>query len=85
MDDVDPNYPSAAELAAVEAELPEWERLRVRDYWDAVCVEEWGARSPHAEPEAPTRESTPDSAEVRTLFPTSPENGEAVVEDSDAA
>ncbi len=85
MDDVDPNYPSAAELAAVEAELPEWERLRVRDYWDAVCVEEWGAPSPHAEPETSTEEPTPDSAEVRTLFPTSPESGEAVVEDGDAA
>ena len=33
-------YPLPAELALVEAELPEWERLAVRDYWDAVVAEE---------------------------------------------
>lgn len=32
--------PSPAELALIEAELPEWERLAVRDYWDAVVAEE---------------------------------------------
>lgn len=34
--------PSPAELALIEAELPEWERLAVRDYWDAVVDEEIG-------------------------------------------
>lgn len=40
----DPNIdPSPAELALIEAELPEWERLAVRDYWDAVVGEELAA------------------------------------------
>ncbi|WP_338602653.1 hypothetical protein [Saccharopolyspora sp. SCSIO 74807] len=42
--------PTAAELAGIEAELPEEDRLRVRDYWDAVVAEELGAPEPAASP-----------------------------------
>ncbi|RKT84867.1 hypothetical protein SAMN05421805_10160 [Saccharopolyspora antimicrobica] len=43
---------SAEELAFCEAELPEWERLSVRDYWDAVIAEELGAQVWPASPYA---------------------------------
>lgn len=52
MHERDLEFPSAADLAAIEAELPEWERLRVRDYWDAVVSEELGK---DAAPEDETR------------------------------
>lgn len=42
----DLDVPSAADLASIESELPEWDRLRVRDYWDAVVAEELGAPKP---------------------------------------
>lgn len=51
--------PSPAELALIEAELPEWERLAVRDYWDAVVAEEIGAATESVEP-------------LRTGMPTGP-------------
>lgn len=38
--------PTAAELAATEAELPEWECLRVQEYWAAVVDEELEAAQP---------------------------------------
>lgn len=41
----------AAELADCVEPLPEWDRLRVRDYWDAVVAEELGAPEPVASPE----------------------------------
>ena len=43
--------PSAAELAGIEAELPEEDRLRVRDYWEAVISEELGAPERPAAPQ----------------------------------
>lgn len=47
MDDL--NFgPSAADLAAIESELPEWDRLAVRDYWETVIAEELGASEPVA-------------------------------------
>lgn len=47
----DPNIdPSPAELALIEAELPEWERLAVRDYWDAVLAEEMAELPMSVEP-----------------------------------
>lgn len=42
--------PSADELATCEAELEDWERLAVRDYWAAVIAEELGAPEPQARP-----------------------------------
>ncbi|GAA4613045.1 hypothetical protein [Saccharopolyspora hordei] len=35
--------PSADELAFCEANLDEWDQLRVRDYWEAVVTAELGA------------------------------------------
>lgn len=49
MEDLDIS-PSAAELAATEAELPEWDRLAVRDHWEAVIAEELGAPQVPASP-----------------------------------
>ena len=46
MEEPDLGVPSPADLAAIEAELPEWDRLRVRDHWDAVVAEELGAPEP---------------------------------------
>lgn len=54
MDEPDLDVPSAADLAAIEAELPEWDRLRVRDHWEAVIAEELDSPEPAdelAEPE----------------------------------
>lgn len=42
MHERDLDVPSAAELADCEAELPEWDRIQVRDYWEAVVNEELG-------------------------------------------
>lgn len=42
--------PSAEELAMCESELPEWDRLAARDYWDAVIAEELGAPLSPASP-----------------------------------
>jgi hypothetical protein len=53
MDDRDLDGPNAAELAHCEAELPEWDRLRVRDYWEAVVSEELG-EDPVPEEREPT-------------------------------
>lgn len=40
------NYDLSADaLAAAETELPEWDRFRVRDYWDAVVASELGEES----------------------------------------
>jgi hypothetical protein len=52
MEDQGSYSPPAAELADAEVELPEWDRLRVRDYWDAVIAEELGARQSPASPYA---------------------------------
>lgn len=43
---------TASELAFCEAALPEWDRLHVRDYWDAVVAVELGAPEPAASPGA---------------------------------
>ncbi len=49
-DEIDP---SPGDLAAIEgAVLPEWDRLEVRDYWDAVVAEELGAAQNPASPYA---------------------------------
>lgn len=40
MDHLDSDALSPAMLADCEAALSEWERLAVRDYWDAVVAEE---------------------------------------------
>lgn len=41
MEDPELDLP-AADLAGCEVELEEWERLRVRDYWEAVIADELG-------------------------------------------
>lgn len=51
MHDRDLDIPSAAELADCEAELPEWDRLAVCDYWEAVVNEELGEEPTPAEHE----------------------------------
>lgn len=38
--------PTNAELAAIESELPEWDRLAVQDYWATVVAEELEAAQP---------------------------------------
>ncbi len=35
--------PSPWDLAMCEADLPEWDQLRIQDYWDALITEELGA------------------------------------------
>jgi hypothetical protein len=69
MDERDLDVPSAAELADCEAELPEWDRLRVRDHWDAVVSEELGEEPVPEEHEPRTtflRGLGPDISEVRS-------------------
>lgn len=66
MHDRDLDVPSAAELADCEAELPEWDRLQVRDYWEAVVDEELG-ESPAPE------EHEPRTSALRVLRTDSPE------------
>lgn len=53
MDHQDAEMPSPAILADCEAALPEWDRLAVRDYWDAVVAAELG--SPVSQVSAPDR------------------------------
>ncbi|MCX2728812.1 hypothetical protein OOZ19_01030 [Saccharopolyspora sp. NFXS83] len=43
MHELDLDVPSAADLASIEAALPEWDRLLVRDHWESVIAEELGA------------------------------------------
>lgn len=51
------NYDLSADaLAAAETELPEWDRLRVRDHWDAVVASELGDE-PVSDAEEPERPS----------------------------
>ncbi|GAB2657144.1 hypothetical protein GCM10027271_14620 [Saccharopolyspora gloriosae] len=41
---------SAIDLAFCEAALPEWDRLHVRDHWEAVVAEELGSPEPLVAP-----------------------------------
>lgn len=43
MEDQTPDPLSPADLADCEAQLPEWDSLAVRDYWEAVIEAELGA------------------------------------------
>lgn len=65
MHELDLDVPSAADLASIEAELPEWDRLRVRDYWDAVIAEELGAPQPPAAPSGSSNLSSGDRVRAR--------------------
>ncbi|MEU6263899.1 hypothetical protein [Saccharopolyspora shandongensis] len=57
--------PSAEELAFCEAELQEWDRLTVRDYWDAVVAEELGAPQSPASPFAWSEMGPAERARLR--------------------
>lgn len=79
--------PSAEELTAMEAELPEWDRLRVRDYFDAVIAEELGAQQSPASPYTAPDQSSVDkpSAVVLPLFRDVPEPGSSTPDSGEAA
>jgi hypothetical protein len=55
----------AAELAFCEAELEEWDRLEVRDYWGAVIAEELGATQHPASPFAWSEMGSGERARLR--------------------
>jgi hypothetical protein len=82
MQDPHIDEPSAAELASAVVELPEWDRLRVRDYYQALVAAELGCRPPASQ--AREREPGQTSGVVVPLFrvpgheaPSVPDSGEA--------
>jgi hypothetical protein len=81
MQDPEIDEPSAAELASAVVALPEWDRLRVRDYYQALVAKELGCRPPASQEREPEGRT---SGVVVPLFrapaheaPSSPDSGEA--------
>jgi hypothetical protein len=60
----EPTEPDAAELAAIEAQLPDEQRLAVRDFWEHVIAE---CRTEVADAPRPTSWLVASTAEQRRI------------------
>jgi hypothetical protein len=61
---MDGHEPDAAELAAIEAELPDDQRLAVRDYWEHIIAE---CRAEAADAPRPTSWLVASTAQQRHI------------------